>query len=303
MKSTKFATWVSASRLRTLPLSLSGILVGSALALPDSFNGLSFSLCLILTILFQIISNLANDLGDGLKGTDNEHRVGPVRAFQSGALTQGELMTGIRLLSVISIIVTLILLFHAFGVEGWPWIGLFLFLALIAVWAGQRYTMGTGAYGYSGFGDLAVFLFFGLLAVLGTEFVLTRNLTSFSLWPAISVGLLSTSVLNLNNMRDVRNDRSQGKRTLVVRMGPVAARWYHYFLIMGSLCSWLCYLYLAKESVSTYGILWPYAALLVHIYKVYRTEDERQFDPELKKVALSTFLISLTFLIIKSAFA
>lgn len=292
-----------ASRPRTLPLSLSGILIGAALVLPGHFDGLTFALCLWLTLLFQIVSNLANDLGDGLKGTDNEGRIGPARAFQSGLLSAEELHRAIRLLSAVSMLSALFLVFYAFGREQWQWIAIFSALAVLSIWAGRRYTMGDSPYGYHGWGDLAVFLFFGLLAVLGTQYVMSGELGAYSVLPAVSTGLLSTAVLNLNNMRDVRNDDLQGKRTMVVRMGLPRARIYHACLILGSLVIWVAYLLFTDSPWFFYGLLWPYGIILVHLNRVFHVRDERNFDPELKKVALSTFLISLTFLIINSAFS
>jgi 1,4-dihydroxy-2-naphthoate octaprenyltransferase len=286
-----------------LPLSISGILTGGAIVLPEGpFNLLSFSLCLVITLLFQIISNLANDLGDGIRGTDNERRVGPARALQSGLLTAGELNTAITGLSLLSMALVVILLFHAFGAGNWPLILLFLVMGGLSIWAGKNYTMGKNPYGYYGGGDLAVFLFFGLLAVVGTQFVVSMKVDFYSLLPASAIGLLSTAVLNLNNMRDVENDALQGKRTLVVKMGSGPARFYHMALLLLSLTAWLAYLVLTNQPGVTYWLLWPYVIIFVHLNRVFRVQIARDLDPELKKVALSTFFISLTLLILKLAF-
>ncbi len=303
MTNSRLRAWTIAGRPRTLPLSIAGILTGGAIVLPEGpFNGLSFTLCLAITLLFQIISNLANDLGDGLRGTDNERRVGPARALQSGLLTAGELKKAIRVLSLVSMTLVVILLFHAFGARHWPMILLFLGLGGLSIWAGKHYTMGKNPYGYYGGGDLAVFLFFGWLAVLGTEFVVSLRLDLYSLLPASAIGLLSTAVLNLNNMRDVENDALQGKRTLVVKMGRGPARYYHTALLLLSLGAWLAYLRMTDQPALTYWLLWPYVIIFVHLARVYRVQAARDLDPELKKVALSTFFISLTLLTLKLAF-
>lgn len=269
----------------------------------DQFDPLSFVLCVLITVVFQVISNFANDLGDGMKGTDNANRVGPSRAFQSGLLNRRQLESAIRLLSGISLSLTVLLLIYAFGFERWYQIAIFLGFAFLSVWAGKRYTMGENAYGYQGWGDFAVFIFFGLLAVLGTEYVISQNLGMYTLLPAISIGLLSTAVLNLNNMRDIHNDAAQGKNTLVVKMGGRAARYYHLALISGSLGVWVLYFYLSGEEALTYLSLWPYTFLILHLVKVFQVRNEKEFDPELKKVALGTFFISLTFFVLKGPFS
>ncbi len=303
MTNTRPRAWIIAGRPRTLPLSISGIITGGALALQEgSFNELAFVLCLVITLLFQIISNLANDLGDGLRGTDNDKRVGPARALQSGLLTARELNRAIQGLSLLSMVLVVVLLIHAFGPSNWPLIILFLGMGGLSIWAGKYYTLGKNPYGYYGGGDLAVFVFFGLLAVLGTQFVVSMRLDLYSLLPASAIGLLSTAVLNLNNMRDAENDALQGKRTLVVKMGSGPARYYHLALLALSLCAWLVYLLLTNQSGVTYWLLWPYVIIFVHLIRVFRVNNVRNLDPELKKVALSTFFISLTLLILELAF-
>jgi len=300
----KFAAWIKAGRPRTLPLSVSGILTGGALTWGSiPFEWLSFGLCVLITLLFQIVSNLANDLGDGLRGTDNEHRLGPARTFQSGLLGRKDLLAAIRFLSLMSLMAAGLLLFHAFGLSRWPWIVLFTLLAIGSIWAARRYTMGSRPYGYRGLGDLSVFFFFGLLAVLGTEFVLSFELGQHSILPASAIGLLSTAVLNLNNMRDADNDAKQGKITLAVRLGERNARYYHVFLIGSSLICWLLYLSLAHEPSWLYATLWPFSVLAIHVRRVFTLKEKRELDPELKKVAISTFLISLTFITLKGAFS
>ena len=291
----KSLAWLKAARLRTLPLSVSGILVGTALAGIQGYSNSSiFALAILTTIGFQITSNFANDYGDGVKGTDSIDRIGPMRALQSGALNRKQLRTGIVISIIINLLLVAALLYTAFADEP-EYILIFALLGLLSIWAAIRYTVGSNAYGYKGLGDLFVFLFFGLLSVLGSMFLYTKFLNVHSLLPATSIGLLSVAVLNLNNMRDIDSDERAGKRTLAVILGPVNARSYHFFLIIGS---FLCMIvFIAKMAT----VLWhwlpliAYLPLLLHLRKIYLIRDPRELDPELKKIALSTFLLSLLF--------
>ena len=161
-----FKKFIKAARLRTLPLSVSGILVGSGLAISeDKFNALIFILALLTTIGFQVISNFANDYGDGVKGTDNEDRVGPKRAIQSGEITPKQMLLAIIYTSVITFIIALILIYVSFGKDDFINLGIFFVLGISSIAAAIKYTVGKKAYGYSGFGDIFVFVFFGLLRV------------------------------------------------------------------------------------------------------------------------------------------
>ncbi|WP_372973111.1 1,4-dihydroxy-2-naphthoate octaprenyltransferase [Muriicola sp.] len=288
----KAKAWVSAVRLRTLPLSVSGILVGSGMA---SIYGKSdtaiFIWALLSTLGLQIISNLANDYGDGIKGTDNEERIGPARAMQSGSLTARELKSGILLCVLITLVFMGMLLYEAFN--GYPaYFLLFTFLGALAVWAAIRYTVGDSAYGYKGLGDLFVFGFFGLLAVLGTLFLYTKDLRATDALPAVAIGLLSTAVLNLNNMRDSASDAKAGKNTLAVKLGMRNAKRYHYALLLLSVVCMAVYLSIYSTDWTHYLCLLAYVPLGLHILKVHGVKEPENFDPELKKVALSTFALA-----------
>ncbi len=291
----KAKAWLNAVRLRTLPLSVSGILIGSGLAGMYGFKDWPiFLLALLATLGLQIISNLANDYGDGIKGTDNEERIGPKRAYQTGALSRKELKTGI----IVSVIITLcfigLLLYRSF--DGLPeYFLLFTVLGVLAVWAAIRYTVGDSAYGYKGLGDIFVFSFFGLLSVLGSMFLFTKYLTLISVLPAISIGLLSTAVLNLNNLRDHNSDVRAGKNTLVVKLGIPRAKQYHYLLLIGSFLCITLFLVLSATYWFQSLCLVVFIPLGVHLFKVIRVKDPQAFDPELKKVALSTFFMALLF--------
>ena len=285
--------WLSAARLRTLPLSISGILVGNALSLnqPD-FSWSLFVLMLLTAISFQIISNFANDYGDGVKGTDNENRIGPKRVLQQGLLSKQVLKNGIIVMSLVALLLACILIFVAFGAQSLVYGAVFFGLALLSVWAAISYTVGDKAYGYRGLGDLFVLLFFGGVGVLGSYFV---QLKTFS-WPVLllglAIGLFSAAVLNLNNMLDRINDGVVGKKTLAVLLGAKAAKRYH-FILIGCAMLLITIVFL----IASYTFFWiPFIALIpliMHLIKVIKISDPKQFDPELKKVALSTFFLSV----------
>jgi 1,4-dihydroxy-2-naphthoate octaprenyltransferase len=294
----KTAAWMKAFRLRTLPLSLSGILLGSFIAFrAGAWNGLIFGFALLTTLFFQILSNLANDLGDSQKGTDNADRIGPMRAVQSGEISMQAMKNAVILFSVLSLLSAAYLVY--IGTQDMPTSILWLYgvLAVLCVLAAITYTVGKKAYGYSGFGDVFVFIFFGLVSVLGVYSLYTKSFDWQVVFPAITIGLLSTAVLNLNNMRDRVNDEKSGKRTLVVKMGGDIAKMYHAFLILGSLLAYIFFLARYENPLFFIGLL-PYVLLLLHLRKVMQTKDPKAFDPELKKVALSTFALSLIFVIL-----
>lgn len=287
-------TWVQAARLRTLPLSVSGILMGTAIA---AYYGYSDSFTTILAILttigFQVTSNFANDYGDGVKGTDNEERVGPTRAIQSGALSPKGLKKGIIISIVINLVLVLLLLGHAFS-ESPLWILLlFLGLGIASIWAAVSYTVGTSAYGYRGLGDLFVFLFFGLLSVLGSFFLYTKFINGLIMLPAICIGLLSTAVLNLNNMRDIVGDTKAGKYTLAVKLGAEKAKRYHVSLIIFAFISMLAFLVLTNPEWPAWVGMLAFIPLVFHLRYTTTVSDPAAYDSELKKVALSTFALAL----------
>ena len=291
----RIKTWLKAARLRTLPLSLSGIVIGSAIALKNGYwDPTIFWLAMLTTVLFQILSNFANDYGDSQKGTDNEHRIGPERTVQSGAISLKKMQFAVISMSVISFLSAGTLIY--FGTKQMPveLIWLYAVLAILCVVAAITYTVGKKAYGYSGFGDVMVFLFFGLVSVLGVYSLYTKSFDAANILPAISIGLLSTAVLNLNNMRDFANDKNSGKVTFVVKIGLHKAKIYHAFLIFLAFLSMLIFL-LGLNISLLYLCLLPFIILAYHQRKVMVTREEKYFDPELKVVALSTFIISLLF--------
>ena len=293
---TKTKAWLNAARLRTLPLSVSGILVGVALAELQGYqDSVLFALALWTTVGFQITSNFANDYGDGVKGTDNNDRIGPKRAYQSGLLSRKELKNGIIISIVINILSVIALIVFSFGVEHLEYIIVFAALGLISIWAAIKYTVGNSAYGYKGLGDIFVFVFFGLLGVLGSMFLYTKSLTLLALFPAIAIGLLSVGVLNLNNLRDCESDKNAGKNTIIVKIGYLNGKKYHAILLI---ISFLCMLLFSLKNYNTVLSLvhlLVFIPIFIHLRKVLLTKKPVLLDPELKKLAIGTFLLALMF--------
>ncbi|RRQ48795.1 1,4-dihydroxy-2-naphthoate octaprenyltransferase [Maribacter algicola] len=288
--------WINAARLRTLPLSVSGILVGAGLAsFYGSFQPVIFWLAILTTIGFQVTSNFANDYGDGIKGTDNQNRIGPKRALQSGLLSKSALKKGIIVSIVIDFLLVLVLLFVSFGIEELLWTMLFIFLGVLSIWAAINYTIGKNAYGYNGLGDLFVFVFFGLVGVLGSMFLFIKTIPVLAALPAITVGLLSVGVLNLNNLRDHRSDKESGKNTLIVKMGFARGKIYHLVLLSVAFLSLLIFLNLTAKSWWGYFSLLAFIPIFLHFRKVQNITDPALLDPELKILALSTFLMAVLF--------
>jgi 1,4-dihydroxy-2-naphthoate octaprenyltransferase len=294
----KIKSWLEAFRLRTLPLSISGIIMGSFIAKSNGYWDSSiFAFALLTTILFQIVSNLANDLGDSLKGTDNEHRVGPARTVQKGEITANQMKLAVAIFSLLSLLSAGYLISISSKGMTQETIYIYMGLALASVLAAITYTVGKKAYGYYGLGDVFVFIFFGLVSVMGSFTLYSKVFEWNTFFPAATIGLLSTSVLNLNNMRDQVNDKLSNKNTLVVKLGFNRAKFYHVALIMFALTSFLIYF---KFELKGLIFAIPFILLLIHLKKVVQVLDPKDFDPELKKVALSTFFLSVFFAVLSS---
>lgn len=295
---TSLRAWISAARLRTLPLSISGILVGTALAWKEGVSDTQITIwALLTTICFQITSNFANDYGDGIKGTDNEDRLGPERVIQSGRISPRQMKMGIAFMVAVSILCILGVLYVAFGLEQLPYFLLFTFLGILSLWAAIKYTVGMDAYGYRGLGDVYVFAFFGLLAVLGSYFLYTQQVHTIGFLPAIAVGSLCTAVLNLNNLRDRDNDARSGKQTLVVKMGFEKGKIYHYILLGTAFLSMVLYNVLESNSGWSLIHMLAFVPIVWHLRNVVRTKQPEKLDKELKILALSTASMAILLMI------
>ncbi|RZJ68312.1 MAG: 1,4-dihydroxy-2-naphthoate octaprenyltransferase [Flavobacterium sp.] len=295
--------WVEAARVRTLPLSVSGILVGCFYAMSQSvFNWSIVFFALTTTLGLQILSNFANDYGDGVKGTDNADRIGPARAVQSGIISAAQMKRAMVFMSILTMISAIALIYVSFKEEYLLYSLGFLLLGFLAVASAIRYTVGKTAYGYRGYGDAFVFVFFGWVSTLGVSFMFLKEVDPLLILPATAIGFLSVGVLNLNNMRDEESDRKAGKNTVVVKIGREKARAYHFFLIVSSMILLLVFAVLFdwyKDNdpyyinFDIYLFLIAYVPLIKHLNFVSKNTVPRELDSQLKKLALSTFFISV----------
>lgn len=295
--------WIEAARVRTLPLSVSGIILGSFYAMSQSmFNWKIVLFALTTTLGLQILSNFANDYGDGIKGTDNEDRIGPKRAIQSGTISPKQMKNAMILMSVLTMISAILLIYCSFKEQYLLYSLTFLVLGFLAIASAIRYTVGNTAYGYRGYGDLFVFIFFGLVSTLGIYFMFAKDIDYILILPATAVGFLSVGVLNLNNMRDEVSDKKAGKNTIVVKIGGAKAKIYHYFLIVSAMVLVLIFAIFFDFNrdndpevfnFDIYLFLIAYIPLIRHLITVSKNTEPRALDPELKKLALSTFFLSV----------
>ncbi len=290
------SNWINAFRLRTLPLAFSCIIMGSGLAFGDGqFNLTVFVLALITTLFLQILSNLANDYGDFVKGTDNNNRVGPDRTLQSGLITKDEMVKAIWIIALLCSVFGVWLIYE--GTKGLDLqkAGLFAIFGLTAMGAAVKYTMGKNPYGYAGLGDLFVFLFFGWLGVIGSYFLHTHSFDLKLLLPASAIGFFTTAVLNINNMRDHQEDAKSEKNTLVVRIGISWAKRYHFML------NFVGILFIVLFTIPDMKVIWfflfGFILFIKPAWKILRNKDHTLFDPYLKKQAIATFLFTIIFVL------
>lgn len=287
--------WIQAARLRTLPLSVSGIIVGSAYAYYQGFSDWRIVVLALLTTLgLQVLSNYANDYGDGMKGTD-ANRIGEKRLVAAGVITAEQMKKAVIITAVLTFIIALLLIYIAFGKENFALSLIFILLGIGSIGAAIKYTVGKSAYGYSGFGDVFVFIFFGLVSVVGSNFLFTHFIDWKLFLPATAIGLLSVAVLNLNNMRDIENDKIAGKNTLVVKMGLENAKKYQYFLIITATVLFMFFEVLLN--LQSLVVIVCFVLFTNHIFFVKKNSIPKEFDSQLKVVALGTFIISLLFFI------
>ena len=267
--------------------------MGAAIARICSFEFsiIKLILALLTTLFLQILSNFANDYGDGIKGSD-QYRETNDRMVQSGKISKDEMKKGIIILSISGFFSGLLLIFFSFPIEETYKILFFLVLGVLAIVAAIKYTVGRSAYGYHGLGDLFVFLFFGIVGVFGSFFLFTMEINLLAVPGSLYIGSLSCAVLNLNNMRDIENDMKSNKQTFAVLLGQNKSKIYHYFLIIIAFIS-LIFLLINSGSKLYYFSVLPFVICLINILSVYKNKDPQDFDGELKKVALSCFITSL----------
>ncbi|SDY82310.1 MULTISPECIES: 1,4-dihydroxy-2-naphthoate polyprenyltransferase [Rhodonellum] len=286
----KNKAWLLAIRLRTLPLALSSILMGSFLAaFQNAFRLEILLLASVTTIFLQILSNLANDYGDTIHGADSPDRQGPTRAVQSGVISLAEMKKAVILFAILSLVSGILLLF--FALQDWKLFLVFLGLGIAAIIAAITYTSGKKPYGYAGLGDISVFLFFGLVGVIGTYFLHTLSFDWSILLPAISLGLFSTTVLNINNIRDIDSDTKAGKKSIPVRIGKKKAILYNWVLILTGNFALLGFAY----SQHAWWALSPLIVLPFMIHVGLGVSKSKSIDPYLKKMAIATLFWVVSF--------
>lgn len=258
-----------------------------------------FVLALLVTLLYQVLSNFANDYGDGIKGTD-KLRINEAeqRAVASGRITANQMRNAVILFAVLSLMVTVALLYLAFFKKNlMQEFYIFVGLGIACILAAIGYTVGKKPYGYMGLGDLFVFVFFGLVSVCGSYFLFTQTFNWDTLIPATAIGMMSVGVLNLNNMRDIKSDAQSGKKTLALRMGYRYAMVYEIILLQLPLILILVFMMMNKlhEQGNYYAfiffiLVFPMTALR---RKIMETKEPKLLDPYLKQVGVFTLVMSV----------
>lgn len=297
--------WIKAARLRTLPLSMSGIILGSFIAKwriseqGGTWDWKIFALAILVTLLYQILSNFANDYGDGIKGTDKlRHDGAEKRAVASGRITANQMRNAVILFSVLSLIATFALLYLAFFRENlMQEFYVFVGLGIACIVAAIGYTVGKKPYGYLGLGDIFVFIFFGLVSVCGSYFLFTTTFDWDMLLPATAVGMLSAAVLNLNNMRDIVSDELSGKKTLALRLGFKNAMIYEVILLQLPLIIML--VFMMKNGLHTQGKYYAFIFFILMLplmglrRKIMEVKEPKELDPFLKQVGILTLTMAV----------
>ncbi len=291
--------WISAFRLRTLFLAVATVVLGSGLALHEgNFSIIIFVLTLLLAVSIQILANLANDLGDFQKGTDTTgRRQGPARTLQSGKISPRAMKSAIVVFSAICVITGLSLIFNIIAFIPHASVAILIGIGGASILAALFYTLGKHAYGYKGWGDLLAFIFFGPVPVIGTYFLHTHILSFKPVMPALGIGLVSAMILNINNMRDIENDRASGKITLAVKLGIRRAKMYHAGLTFASLLCFFGYNSIYEPSPWFRHLYLLVFLFLFRILDDVRRKEGEALDPYLKFTSLSGFLLALLFTI------
>ena len=285
-------TLLELARLRTLPLALAVICCGNALAYTHGAWRFSVFLLSLLTALsLQILSNIANDYGDGVRGTDRHRPASaPRRLTASGAVSirQMRQLLAAGVLASLSFGIALL----AVSSPSWSDLLLFLLLGALAILAAITYTVGRYAYGHHALGEVSVFCFFGLLGVIGSYYLQSGRYRPAVRLPATGCGLLSAAVLHVNNMRDIDSDAAVGKSTIAVKLGFARSKTFHLALLAAAVLCYFAYAVIAPAS-----LLWLLAcpALARHAQRIFRAADPVCAGRELKAIVLITCAINLLF--------
>jgi len=293
---TALKSWIVSFRLRTLPLSLSSVILGSFLSLSYGiFSHLIFWLCVITTLSLQILSNLANDYGDMITGADNAERIGPARALQKGDITMVQMKVMIIIFVIISSVSGLFLVYYGTRFMSFNYTLILLAIGLAAIAAAIKYTVGKKPYGYRAMGDLFVLIFFGPVGTMGAFFLHSGFARVDLIFPSMTIGLMSVAVLNLNNMRDMENDNRSGKLTLAGILGREKSKIYHGFIILSAITSSLIYTYINYSAIHQLVYTVVFIPLIYNLAAVITNIDLADLDNELRKVAIAALAYSVIF--------
>jgi 1,4-dihydroxy-2-naphthoate octaprenyltransferase len=288
--------WIIAARLRTLPLAVSNILLGSFLA----YNQGKFSIIILLlglatAVFLQVLSNFANDYGDFINGADEKRISKYERVLQSGKISPKQMRWMLIILTLLTFVTGISLIIFAANALGTTALLVFFGIGILCIIAAITYTIGKKPYGYIGMGDIAVFIFFGIVGVCGIYVLQTRQWDWHVLLPAASFGLLSVGVLNINNIRDLESDRISGKKTLVVRIGLEKAKIYHTWLILIAVILGIVSTLLDFHSAFQLLYLLTIPFFIMNVYRVRSSEYSGKLDDELRNLSLTAFFFSVSY--------
>ncbi len=266
---------------------------GVLAAARQAINWPVLSLTVLTALLLQILSNIANDLGDSRHGADKTGRQGPQRMVQAGKIPEAAMRKAMYILAILSTVsgIWLLLAAQLTATGFFILIGLGLFAVIAAV----LYTNGSKPYGYMGLGDISVFLFFGLLAVLGTYYLQTGTVDWSVVLPAMSCGFFTVAVLNINNIRDIESDRRAGKKSIPVRLGRARAALYHCILLAGGLGSALIYVLINYTGMPQFLFLLVLPFVVANGKAIQNITEPRDLDPYLKQMAFLNMFFVATF--------
>jgi len=293
--------WILAARLRTLPLSLSGIILGSLMARwklnanGEPWSKEIFILAIIVTLLYQVLSNYANDYGDGIKGTDKKRiSEAETRVVSSGKISAKQMKNAIIILSVLSFVFTILLLYIAFFPKNIQSFFIFIGLGIACILAALGYTLGKKPYGYIGLGDAFVFIFFGLVSVMGSYYLFTKSFDYQMLLPSFAVGFFSVAVLNLNNIRDLDSDAKSGKHTLALSLGFKNAIIYEIILLHLPLILVLVYMMLNEiRNYYAYIFIILFFPMMSVRRRLLEVKESKEVDVFLKQVSVLCLTMSI----------
>lgn len=284
---------IKSMRLRTLPLSLAGVILGVTLAADKTdVSPWTAALIFLTTVCLQILSNLSNELGDTLSGTDSADRQGPKYALGSGEMTIGDIKKLILMFIGLCVISGLAMIQVSFGSLFKTESTCLEALGAAAIVGAMKYTLGKNPYGYRGLGDVFVFIFFGLVSVLGGYYVAARELPPLiMLLPASAIGCFSVGVLNVNNIRDMKTD-AVNRVTVAIKLGMKGARIYQTILVTLGWALILVFCAVYDFAPGHYIFIITLPLYIKHLQGVW-TRSERALDPMLPMLVISTFFLSI----------